>query len=141
MDRQQMVGGFTIVELVVTIGVMSLFLTMFFQFYLANQSQQTAVLRQAAAHDLAKTNLRKVSSKAVPSALPACTTSNNLQAGGSTPSSITFTQETSIAPLPSSTSQTLEVLYPYGCAADSPAQIISTVTYGSETVRHAGYVQ
>ena len=42
--------------------------------------------------------------------------------------------------LPVSTTQTLIVAYPRGCNALMPAKIISIVSYGSESVVHAGYV-
>ncbi len=42
--------------------------------------------------------------------------------------------------LPPSTTQTLLVSYPRGCNGLMPAKIISIVTYGSESVVHAGYV-
>lgn len=77
--------GFTIVEMIVTLVVMSLFLTMFFQVYSTNESQRLAVARRAAAYDIATSNLSKISSKAGFYAVPyACDSSasgnkNNLQ--------------------------------------------------------------
>lgn len=51
-------------------------------------------------------------------------------------------KEPTNAPLPSTgVIQKLLVIYPRGCDANMPAKIISTVSYGSETITHAAYVK
>lgn len=43
-------------------------------------------------------------------------------------------------PLPSDTTQELRVLYPQGCPTEMPVTIVSIVSYGSESVRRAAFV-
>lgn len=164
--------GFTIVEMIVALIVMSLFLTMFFQTYSTNESQRLAVARRAAAYDIATTNLNKISTKV---GLPACintaSSANNLatnatlaanpsnggstvatnKSGGSptwpTAAAITGSATEGIAPepladttLPTDTTQELRVLYPQGCDSAMPVTIISIVSYGSESVRRAAFI-
>ncbi len=158
--------GFTIVEMVVTTVIVTLFLTLFFQAFLSAQSRQLAVTRLAAANNISQTNLNKISSKAlIPSSTAACDSTgsspNNPLANSSATGSIIATNATSgvttptwttagLAPesldktaLPSNSGQTvqmLQILYPKGCSPSFPAKIISTITYGSETVTHAAYI-
>lgn len=51
--------GFTIVEAIVTLTVVSIFIMGFFQSYLLLESQRVTVARQAIANDIAYSNLRK----------------------------------------------------------------------------------
>lgn len=157
--------GFTVIEMVVTLFVMSLFLTLFFQTSFSSQTQQVNVARLAAANSISQANLNKLSSKAlIPSGTPACSASgsseNNPLANASAQGSIIATDSASgdpafkwdsptvnmspepltNTPLPSATVQTLRIMYPQGCLATAPVKIISTVTYGSETVTHAAYI-
>ncbi len=55
-------AGFTIVEAIVTLAVVGIFLTGFFQSYILLESQRVSVARQAAANDVAYSNLRKFTS-------------------------------------------------------------------------------
>lgn len=55
--------GFTIIEVLVTLVIVSLFLTVFFQSYMLMTSQRVKVARQATANDIAHTNLRKVTAR------------------------------------------------------------------------------
>ncbi len=146
--------GFTVVEMIVTLVVMSLFLTMFFQLFLTGESQRVAVVRRASANDIAMTNLRKISAKSlIPVATTACDAvtvgggnPNNLllnsSAAGSTIAwSVSLVAEsTTGTSLPSGTTQVLAVIYPRGCSVSMPAKIISRVTYGSETVSRAAFI-
>lgn len=157
--------GFTVVEMVVTLVVMSLFLTLFFQTSFSSQTQQVNVARLAAANSISQANLNKISAKSlIPSGTTACNTSGssennpltNVNAKGSliasddtnhdpafrwdSPTVNMSPESLANTPLPSATTQVLRVLYPQGCLATAPAQIISTVTYGSETVTHAAYI-
>lgn len=72
MTGRKMDAGFTIVEVIVTLVVISLFLTLFFQLFLVSQSQRVAVLQRAAANDIAQNNLRKISKKTQIPAAGAC---------------------------------------------------------------------
>jgi prepilin-type N-terminal cleavage/methylation domain-containing protein len=55
-------AGFTITEMVVTLVIITIFMTLFFQLFLTGLSQQTVVTSQAAANDIALSNLSKITS-------------------------------------------------------------------------------
>ena len=57
--------GFTIVEVIVTLVVVSLFLTMMFQSFFALESQRLTVVRQARSAEIAYSNLRKVTGRSI----------------------------------------------------------------------------
>ncbi len=159
MVADEIEEGFTVIEMVVTMVIMALFLTLFFQMFFSSQSQQTSVFHRATANDIARTNLRKISSKTTVT-LPACintsSSPNNPLANSSATGSIVATDTSGGTPtwstaglsaeslddteLPPGTTQTLKVLYPRGCASAMPAEIISIVSYKSETVSHAAYI-
>ncbi len=161
--------GFTVAEMIVALIVMSLFLTMFFQTYSTNESQRLAIARRAAAYDIATTNLSKISTKTgLPACdISATGNKNNLQIdstlvtnGGSIvatnkPAGIPTWASAAVSggatdgiaeesltdtPLPSDTTQELRVLYPQGCSPQMPITIVSVVSYGSESVRRAAFV-
>jgi len=139
--------GFTIAEMIVTLVVMSVFMGLLFQMYMAGISQQTAVARRAAANDIAITNLKKIvarTSSLLSSSGVTCKSSNDMTSGSYTGgSTITFTGEsltgTGLPPSPT-TSQTLKASYPRGCGSTMPIMIESKVTYGSDSVTHVSYV-
>lgn len=157
MANREKQGGFTIIEAIVTLGVMSMFLILFFQVYFSSESQRIGVIRKAAAEDLAATNLSKFTKKAdLPSTTPPCTntassqnnpTTNPAAAGsnipattGTPPATPHWMKEPEEAPLrDSDTDQELKVLYPKGCSG-GPVTIVSVVTYGSESVRRAAFI-
>lgn len=149
-------GGFTIVETIVTLGVMSVFLLLFFQVYFSSESQRIGVIRRAAAEDLAATNLSKFTKIADLPVSAACdntaSSQNNPLANssangsdipattGTPPSGPHWVKEQEESPLRASdTDQFLKVLYPKGCGS-GPVNIISIVTYGSESVRRAAFI-
>lgn len=137
-------AGFTIIETIVTLIVLSLFLTLFFQAFIVLTSQRVAVARQAAANDIAYTNLRKILSR------PAtCQTSGyKLLSSTNNTDDMTspFRKEADDSLGPGRTQSV--IAYPTGnCTgttfADSnPAKIVSTVTFnnGGVTVTHVSYV-
>jgi len=139
-------AGFTIVEVIITIAVMSIFLTFLYQAFLVGQSQQLSTIRLGAANDLAQTNLRKITDRSQISA--ACDTTagsgntNNLVLNASAAGSdITFTPESTLPPsLPATTAQQMKVQYPQGCALTMPAKVMSIVTYGQEIIVRVSYV-
>jgi prepilin-type N-terminal cleavage/methylation domain-containing protein len=139
-------AGFTIVEVIITIAVMSIFLTFLYQAFLVGQSQQLATIRLGAANDLAQTNLRKITDRSQISVTCDATTgpsnTNNLVLNASAAGSdITFTPESTLPPsLPTTTTQQMKVQYPQGCAKTMPAKVMSIVTYGLETIVRVSYV-
>lgn len=160
-------GGFTLTEVLVTLGIVALFLGLFFQTYILNGSQKTATMLRASASDIAQGNLRKVTKKTDIPAFAACDTTpgssnkNNLlinpNAPGSTiargtadtpaPSGELYPWSSTLIPekitdtsLPPTTEQALIVHYPRGCTKEMPARISATVTYGTESMVHSAYV-
>lgn len=166
MRQQKTESGFTIAEMIVTLVVLSIFLTLFFQLFLLGLSQKKVVTLRAAANDIAMNNLRKLNKASLIPATcdgstngsnnknnaalnPALNTDGNYgmviaqsPAQGANPSfpSPLTPELLSGTGLPSSTIQTLYVIYPQGCYPQNPVKVISTVTYGTETVTHATYV-
>ncbi len=162
-------AGFTITEMVVTLVIITIFMTLFFQLFLTGLSQQTVVTSQAAANDIALSNLSKITSRGLLPGSTACTTGagsvNNLlpnpDGNPSAPGSIIVTNDSSEpsskywgtavsglqaepltnTPLPTDTIQELRVQYPFGCSSSLPVKIISTVIYDSESVGHATLVK
>lgn len=153
--------GFTIIEVIVALAITSLFLTFFFQMYLAMESQRIGVARQALASDLAYSNLRKVTSR--PAGLPCDAAKMDLSAADgaakqglllgdqtnvSTPSSFGFLAEpdSAVKSLGGNVQQLVKAYAPRGCTGtaftDNPVKIESTVIYGSkaEKVIHAVYI-
>lgn len=147
--------GFTITEMVVSLVVLSIFLTLFFQLFLAGESQRSSVLRHATASDIATTNLQKITTKEqIPPTTTAC---DNTTVGSANPNNLVLDPSETVGStiawssdivaenlsgtgLPSDTVQRLTVIYARGCDLASPAKILSTVTYGSETVTRAAFV-
>lgn len=167
MGHHRQEGGFTLTEVLVTLGVVALFLGLFFQTYMLSSSQKNATMLRASASDVAQSNLRKITKRADVPASAACDTTtgtgnkNNLllnaNAAGSTiargtaetpaPPGELNPWTSSLVPekldntgLPASAVQALLVQYPRGCTASMPAKIIATVSYGTESVIHAAYV-
>ncbi|MDB5177092.1 MAG: hypothetical protein JWN75_760 [Candidatus Saccharibacteria bacterium] len=144
--RDNNAEGFTIVEVIVTLVVVSLFLVGFFQSFLLLESQRINVARQAKASDVAFTNLRKYTTR--PSGLT-CDTSgvilgNTTQTGAS--SAYGFVAEPTDG-LGGSPFQEVRAYPTNGCDpatfAANPVKIQSTVTYGTngDKVTHASFVQ
>jgi prepilin-type N-terminal cleavage/methylation domain-containing protein len=153
--------GFTIVEMIITIIVSSLFIMMFFQMYLVLESQRVQVARVAKAHDIAYSNLRKFTTR--PASLT-CDSSMDLIANGnatgkllgdqsnsstSTSSTYGFVAEPTAVTqsLGANSTQTVYAFAPSGCGSfdDQPIKIVSTVTFGSGSneneVTHASFVR
>jgi prepilin-type N-terminal cleavage/methylation domain-containing protein len=151
-------SGFTLVEMIVTLVIMSLFSTLFINMFSAAQLQRVNVVRVSAANDMAVTNLEKFSTRQDIEDISgsACTSSNDVTQPGNSGlinnvMSGTllsgWSQETPEAPLPPSpsTSQRIYVVYPQGCDADMPIQVKSVVEFnngtGTERVIHSAYVR
>jgi prepilin-type N-terminal cleavage/methylation domain-containing protein len=146
-------GGFTIVEVLVTIVITALFVTMYFSAIITNSTQQGAITQRAAANDIAITNLKKISTRTSPLlSTVSCGPSNDLTAttpgGGTTIDLNTYGGGADYEPLtgttlPSLTTQTLTIKYPRGCipAAFAPIEVVSTVNYVNGIATHATYIE
>jgi prepilin-type N-terminal cleavage/methylation domain-containing protein len=144
--------GFTIVEVIVTLVVLSLFLTGFFQAYLLLESQRINVVRQAKASDIAYVNLGKYPAK--PANLSCTPTSKSTGTilgstkSGRTTATYNFVAETDTTLL-GTTSQEIIAYAPNDCDSTTPTafkggmvKIVSTVEYsGNRSVQHVTYVQ
>lgn len=150
--------GFTIIEVLVTLVVTALFLTVFFQAYLVVEAQRLGVARRAKASDMAYSNLRKFTVR--PSTLTCDAATMDLTASDAatktgkllgdetnttTSSAYGFIAEPTggTVSLGADTKQKVVAYAPQGCSdfANSPIKIVSTVTYGGDTIVHASYVQ
>lgn len=166
MKQSSNSSGFTIVEVVTTLAVVALFLTFFFQMYLAMESQRIGVARHALASDLAYSNLRKFSVR--PSLtvsqteceakmdLTAADIATNPKTGlllgdetnSATPSGYGFLAEptTITKGLGGNVTQKVVAFAPKGCSGsnltNNPLKIESTVSYGlnGDKVVHASYL-
>jgi prepilin-type N-terminal cleavage/methylation domain-containing protein len=161
-------SGFTVAEMIVALVVLSLFMTLFFQLYMVSESQRLSVVRRAAASDIAMTNLKKITNKTlIPAGTAGCDNVTNgvgnpnnmllnpalnpatggstiaTNVSGNTPTwgtaGISVESLTGTYLLPSTT-QVLKVLYPKGCNNAMPAQVTSTISYGSVTITRSTYV-
>lgn len=153
--------GFTIVEVMVTLVIVALFMTFFFQSYMAIESQRQAIQRRANASSIAYTNLRKFAQRPLSSPTAfSCDTSMNgrdsTQPGKllgdqtntpASPSSYGFTAEDATSLLGAGSSQEVRVFAPYGCLEfdKMPLKIVSTVRYGTgtpqEEVVHVSFIK
>ena len=154
-------SGFTIVEMIVTLVLASLFVIFLVQFFLAAGGQQISVERQAAANNLARTNLSKFPRASSltgytcdPNTTPAANTNNltiNPSANGTlilsnTVNNGSTTREAAPAILPNVT-QEVRAYSPMGCmpSGSGIVKIVSRVTYGyigqTGEVVYATYVQ
>lgn len=147
--------GFTVVEMIVTIVVLSIFMTGIFQSYLLLESQRVQVARQARASDIAYSNLRKFQTR--PANLqcnPAqISPTRGLLLGNETnyPGSSTYgfvAESGETIKYMGRTNllrQTVTAYAPNGCTGtnftDGTIKIISTVTYEGGSVSHASFIQ
>ena len=154
--------GFTIVEVMVTLVIVALFMTFFFQSYMAIESQRQAIQRRANASSIAYTNLRKFAQRPVSSTATFTCESTMVDDASSSqpgkllgdqtnttgnPSDYKFTAEDATSLLGAGSSQEVRVFAPYGCAAfdKMPLKIVSTVKYGTgtpqEEVVHVSFIK
>jgi prepilin-type N-terminal cleavage/methylation domain-containing protein len=144
--------GFTIVEVIVTLVVVSLFLVGFFQAYLLLESQRVNVVRQAKASDIAYINLSKYPAKPANLVCTATSKTTGTILGstktGRTTSTYNFVAETDTSLLGTS-SQEIIAYAPNDCDTVDPTKfkgglvkIVSTVEYsGTRSAQHVTYVQ
>lgn len=143
-------NGFTITETLVTLVIIAIFLTIFFQAYMVMTSQRVKVARQAAASDIAYTNLRKISAR--PTGLSCQTDGYILLAStnGTDDTTRTFRPETDT----SLGARRTQIVRAYPTVGDctnpndfdnNPVRIESVVTFDDDTpgkveVTHASYI-
>ncbi len=149
-------SGFTIVEVVVTMVILGAFIALFGQMYLVMESQRILVQRRATASDIAYKNLRKFPTAPVIDSL-VCTTqqmntrdfadaTKGLLLGDQTnvtaPSTYGFVAE-STRQLGKGVTQKVVAYAPFGCddAGRKMIQIVSTVRFNGEDIRHVSYIQ
>jgi len=149
--------GFTIVEMLVTLVLAGLFLVFFLQMFRASSAQQMSLVRQAAANDIAKSNLSKFPRTSTITPAYTCDTNttvasntNNLMINPNAAGTVIL-NNSSANREPSTDStpnlvQEVRAYSPMGClTTGSPVKIVSRVTYGftgqqGEAV-YATYVQ
>ena len=138
--------GFTIVEVIVTLVVTSLFLTFFFQMYLMGESQRLVLARQSTASNIAYANLRKITIKDDVAAIAPCNNTTDLTVNGSAPgtaiTSLITPEDTTNSGLNGTVTQTIKAYYPKGCGTTMPIKIEAAISYGlpQESVIHASYI-
>ena len=147
--------GFTVVEMIVTIVVLSIFMTGIFQSYLLLESQRVLVARQARASDIAYSNLRKFQTRpanllcnpAQISPTRGLVIGNESNYPGSSAYGFVAESGETVKYMgrTSQLHQTVTAYAPNGCTGsnftDGIVKIISTVTYEGGSVSHAGYVK
>lgn len=138
-------SGFTVAEMVITMVVMAIFLTLLFQMYIASVGQQALVEKRSLASDVALTNLKKITSRGMVNVSPTTcdSTSNgslnpnnrleNTGATGSLVSGSQVTYEALSSTILNGAAQEVRVIYPRGCDTTMPAMIVSTVCYKVKT--------
>lgn len=135
-------AGFTIIETIVTLIVLSLFLGLFFQSFMAMSSQRLSVARQAMANDIAYANLRKITARL---GTITCQTGGFvlLSSTNATDNGATFRKETDDL-LGPNRSQSVKAYPTNGCSGtnftDNPVRVESQVTFNGVTVTHASYI-
>lgn len=155
-------SGFTLIEVVTTLFVVSLFLAFFFQLTITAQKQRAAVEKRSIAGDVAYSNLKKFPKR--PSNLT-CSPGDDMDQSGlgsgskpgrligssvpaENPSDYNFSPEPSSATskLGAYSKQTVRVFAPQGClSTDAPIRVESVVIYGTdaantERIVHAAFI-
>ncbi|MDO4773740.1 MAG: prepilin-type N-terminal cleavage/methylation domain-containing protein [Candidatus Saccharibacteria bacterium] len=133
--------GFTLVEVIVTLLVATIFVGVILGIYAHISSVNAAIRTHHIADMAAYNNLRRYANHRPPNWFQ-CT----YDAGASLPRPITLVATTdSISGLPGPITQTVVATAPYGCHTNDtngfPIKIVSTITYGSSgrSVTHATY--
>ncbi|SRR6266496_4744050 len=141
---KQKMGGFSTVELLLTIAVAALFLSAFYQLFTAVSQSNAIAQQQTTADALAYYALRGYNS--APSYT--CDNTTNLLANANAPGQVILNQYTAtgsayyIFSLPIPITVTIRAFAPQGCGANTPTKLEATVLYGpqNKTAKHAIYV-
>lgn len=133
-------GGFTLVEVLITIVIASFFIITFSQLHIVQSRLGSIMSGFDTADMLAYNNLRTYAYGKAPSWF-VCTYAS----GSPTPMTL-LTSTSPVSGIPSPVTQTVVATAPYGCGGSSsgigyPIKVTSTVTYGSDAkvVVHATY--
>lgn len=132
-------GGFSAVELLLTLFIAAAFVGSFYQLYTSIAQTNASARLRAVASDVAYSNLRKYTSK--PSFT--CNTTTDLTVDANAAGQVlSQTTDTNSTLLTNPYIQTIRVYAPRGCGSSLPALVVSTVEYGtpSQKVTHATYV-
>lgn len=138
--------GFTVVEMIVTIVIASLFLTFFIQMFRASSNQQQIVFNQSVVNNMAKSNLDKFPNSAGFSTPYVCdpstntsTNTNNQAIRPSAPGTTLLNDSSANKEADPGNvgvlSQSVKAYSPLGCAANNPIKIVSTVQFGPPDAR------
>ena len=116
-------SGFTIVELLTTIIIATLFVGIFYQLYVVLVTVNANARNVSQASNIAYSNMRRYPTTAS-TGLTCSTSSTNLIST----SNVTNTTYPELGPI----SETVTASFPYGCTAIYDViKLVSTVTYGS----------
>lgn len=134
-------SGFTLVEVIVTLLVATIFIGIILGIYAHISSVNAAVRTHHIADMAARNNLRRFANHRAPNWFQ-CAYDN----GSSIPRPMTLINTTaSISGLPDPVKQTVVATAPYGCHTNGangfPIKIVSTITYGpsGRSIAHATY--
>lgn len=152
-DAQQSNAGFTVVEMLVTVVLAGIFIAFFVQMFRATSAQQSALIRQATANDIARSNLSKFPTVAsiagytcdTNSSTSANTNNLTINPNAAGTAILSDSQKETDPGTIGTLVQTVRALSPRGCSGSYlPVKIVSTVEYGftgqRDTVEYATYV-
>ena len=132
--------GFTLVEVIITILIASVFVIGIAQLYTSQNQVSTSLVAANNADLLAYNNLRTYAYGKAPTWF-SCT-----YTGGVPDAKTMLTSTSPVAGIPSPVTQTVVATAPYGCGGGSsgigyPIKVVSTVTYGLSNTKvvHATY--
>ncbi len=133
-------SGFTLIEVVVTVIVATLFVITISQIYIFQSKLSSSMVAYNNADLLAYNNLRTYAYGKAP------TWFECEYASGSPIPMTLLSSSAAVSGIPAPVTQTVTATAPYGCGGSStsigyPIRVVSTVTYGSEgrTIVHATY--
>lgn len=139
-------AGFTIVEMLVTVVLAGMFLAFFVQMFRATAAQQTSLVRQSSANDIARSNLSKFPNT---SSIPGytCDSTNDLSSNPNA-AGTQILAAANYEPDPGNLgtlNQTVYAFSPQGCSGSHPTiKLVSRVEYGftgqRDSVEFATYV-
>lgn len=143
-------GAFTVVEVVITTAVVSIFILGFSQVYLLVESQRAAIAKRAYASSVAYTNLKKITTRPGGITVAQCNTYMDMLTNkpGLDLTTIGYVLETDTdvrSVLGLNATQTLLAFAPSGCVnlTTNAIRVVSTVTFGTQgdKVTHASFVK
>lgn len=148
--------GFTVVEMIVTVVIASLFLTFFIQMFRTASNQQQIVFNQSVVNAIVKSNLDKFPASAGFDTPYVCDTNpsttanvNNLAIRSDAPGTVLLDDSsTNREPDPGNIgelNQSVKAFSPFGCGAEKPIKVVSSVEFGPPDARdevvYATYIE